>query len=288
MAKKNEKYVIGVDIGGTNMKAILFDGKNAIADYSLATPKDNLDHFMVMLGALIDPLKDQAHKNKKNISGIGIGVNGPVDVKNNIVSACPNNPVLAEIKLAALIEEKIGIQTKLDNDGNCFLRAEVKRGAAREYKNVYGITLGTSIGSAWWFNNEIYLGAHGESGELPHTIMDFEKGEEIKLETLYQELTNKKPKDLAIRAFQGDTMAEDAFEKLGNLLGDALANVVNLLDPEAIVIGGGVMQSSELFFGVLEKKMREKIIGKQAKKVKILKGKIGKDAGAIGAALLFD
>ncbi len=284
---KNNKYAIGVDIGGTNMKAVLFDGKNVVADYSLATPKDKLDHFLVMLKALIDPLIEKAQSDNRSILGAGLGVNGPVDFKNKIVSDCPNNKILAGVELAKLFKKKIGLPVKLDNDGSCFLRAEVKVGAVKKYKNIYGITLGTSIGSAWWFNNEIYLGAHGESGELTHLIVDFRKGKGVSLEKLYQEITNKDLREIAVRGFQGDVKAEESFEKIGNLLGVALANVVNLLDPEVIVVGGGATQSSELFFSFLEREMKKRIIGVQAKKIKIVKDKIGINSGAVGAALMF-
>ncbi|MBI2459087.1 MAG: ROK family protein [Parcubacteria group bacterium] len=285
MAIKNKEFTIGVDIGGTKMSAVLFDGQNVIADYTLATPKDDLEHFMIMLKALLEPLLDKAKSNGGLIKGLGAGLAGMVDFKENKIAAAPNLPLLNGFKLSDNLAARLGVEKiKIDNDVNCFLRAEMKFGAGRKYKNAFGITVGTGIGGAWWQNNEIYRGTHGSAMEAGWLTVDFKEG--LRLEEVYHKLMQNSPAALADEAYRGDILAQKFYDEFGHYLGISLANVVNLLDPEIIIVGGGVVESSELFLSRAKKIMRQYIKAPQAKIVKIVKGRLGANAGAIGAALL--
>jgi glucokinase len=283
MATKSEKqYSIGIDIGGTNIKSVLFNGDKVVMDYSLGTPKDSLEHLIIMILALIEPLSKKAEEDKVKIKGVGLGVPGVVDPFNAKISDAPNLPLLNGVKLAEILEKRINLPVKMDNDTECFLRAEATIGSAAKFKNIYGITIGTGIGGAWWNNGNIYYGAHGFS-EPGRMIIDFH--EQTTLETAYHKLTQSNPHNLASENYRGDELARRAFEEIGHFLGLACANIINLVDPEAIVFGGGVMESSDLFFPELKKTVEEKVV-KTHRKTKILKSKLGLDAGAIGAALL--
>jgi len=283
--KKDKKYSIGIDIGGTNMKAILFDGKKTIMDYSLATPKDSLEHLIIMALALVEPLMKKAQENKVKISGIGLGVAGIVNTAENLIIDAPNIPLLSGIKLSEIISQRLSLPSKMDNDAECFLRAEAILGAGANHKNIYGITLGTSIGGAWWHNGDIYYGERGLS-EPSRMIIDFSSSST--LEQSYQKLTQNNPLNMAIEAFRGDQLAIMAYEEVGKLLGLACANIMFVVDPEAIIFGGGVMESSELFLPTLKKTLEERMPNASLKKIKLLKTKLGNDAGAIGAALLIN
>lgn len=284
MNKTNKNYSIGVDIGGTKMGAVLFDGERVLADYVLATPTDSLEHFMIMLKALIEPLQERARKEKMIIKGIGVGIPGMLDYKENKIVNCPNLPLLNGLKLPLDMESKLGLAIKMDHDSNCFLRAEMKLGAGKKARNVYGIQVGTGISSAWWVNGQAYLGAHGGAGEMAWSIIDFKEG--IALEEAYHKLTQNSPATLAEEAFRGDILAEKSYEEFGHYLGICLANMVNIIDPELIIIGGGVIESSDLFLSRTKKIMRRYIKSPEAKVTKIVKGKLGSQAGAIGAAML--
>ena len=109
---------------------------------------------------------------------------------------------------------------------------------------------------------------------------------DLHLEKAYQKLTQNNPAKLAQEAYGGDVLADKAYKEIGHYLGLGLANVVNLIDPEVIVIGGGVAESHGLFLSKLKKTLREYIINPEAKKIKILISKLEKNSGAIGAALL--
>ena len=287
MNKPNINYTIGVDIGGTKMSAVLFDGEKVIADYVLATPKDNLEHFMIMLKALIEPLQSKAKLGGGTVKAMGVGIAGMLDLKENKIVEAPNLPLLNGLKLPENLSARLGIgQIKIDNDAHCFLRAEMKFGAGKKYKNVFGITVGTGIGGAFWHNNEIYLGAHGGATEVGWLTVDFKEG--MRLEEAYHKLMQNSPAALADEAYHGDVLAEKSYDEFGHYLGISLANVVNILDPELIIVGGGVVESSDLFLSRTKKIMRQYIKSPEAKVVKIVKGKLGANAGAIGAALLIN
>lgn len=288
MQKKTLNYSIGIDVGGTKMSAVLFNGRQVLADYTLATPKEDITKFMVMLAALIEPLRDRVRRDKTKLQGIGIGVPGTIDFKDNRILVCPNLPVLDGVKILDLIKNKIDADAilKLDNDAKCFTRAEAMLGAGKHHHNVLGIIVGTGIGSGWWLNDRIYVGSHGSTGELDAMVIDFMEG--ISLEAAYHKLTQSNPAILADEAYQGDLLAEKSFAEFGKILGVACANVINLIDPEIIVIGGGAVKSADLFLPNAKKAVKEFVQNPEAKDIKIVKGKLGELAGAIGAALLIE
>jgi glucokinase len=285
--KNKKQYAIGIDAGGTNIKAILYDPlkDKIIENDSLATPKDSSDHFIIMLKALIDPLMEKAKKEEALIKGIGIGVAGMIDYKSGTMIESPNIPNINGVNFINKIKEKYDIPVFLDNDTNCFLRAEALKGAVRGYKkNVYGVIIGTGIGGAWWLNNEIYNGARGGAGEPGRMVVDF--FDKTDLEDAFQKLTQNNPAQMAEEAYRGDDLAEKSYEETGRFLGIAFANIINLIDPEVIIIGGSVVNSSDLFINSAKKTMKEFIMNPESKKIKILKSKLGEHAGSIGAALL--
>ncbi|MBD3248287.1 ROK family protein [Candidatus Falkowbacteria bacterium] len=282
---KIKKYTIGVDIGGTNMKAVLFNGEKTVMNYSLGTPKDTISHMLIMIKALIDPLLEKAEADKVRVSGIGLSVAGAHDFNHHKIAKSPNLPLLDGVKLAEQVHKTMKMPVKMDNDANCFVRAESLIGAAKKFNNVYGIIISTGIGGGWWLNKKIYRGAHGGAGEPGGMVMDFT--DTIKLEEAYQRLNQNNSLNMATEAYRGDVLAQRSYEEIGRLLGTACANIVNMVDPEAIVIGGGTVKSSDLFFPEMKKEMTKYIMSPiAASKVKLLKGKLGNDAGAIGAALL--
>jgi len=282
---KSKNYKIGIDVGGTKMSAVLFDGNKIIDDYMLATPRDTLDAFMTMLKALVEPLLEKAKDKKRKVDLIGMGVPSVLDAKGRVALNAPNLRIIENVDIAGKLEEMMGIEVVMDNDVNCFLRAEMMLGAGKGHTNVYGITIGTGIGGAWWLGENIYEGANGGGGETGSMLIDF--SENIGLEDAYHKLTKNNPASVAEEAFRGDVLAEKTFEEVGEFLGMAMANIINLIDPEMIILGGGVSESDELFLSRAKKTMKDHIASRDArKKIKVLKSKLGLRAGAIGAALI--
>jgi len=284
MPKKNIQYKIGIDLGGTNMRAVLYDGSKAVADYLLATPRDTYDHLLIMLFALVEPLIERAKKDQIKVEGIGLGIAGTINYEKRRVTNSPNLPIINGMPITEDLEKKTELPAVIDNDANCFTRAEALTGAAVKHKNVFGAVIGTGIGGAWWINNEIYRGAHGGAGEPGHLLINFEN--KIDFEGAFHKLFQNNPAQTAEEAYRGDVLAEKAYAEFGEFLGLAFANIVNLIDPEAIVIGGSVSASADLFLKQAKRAMKQYIASPEAREAVILKSKLKDNAGAIGAALL--
>jgi len=284
----NKNFYIGVDVGGTKIASVLLNEKHKVIEHlTLATPKDSLEHFLIMVNAAIDPLLKTIEKNKGQLIGIGIGAPGPIDKEKNLVIMAPNLPLLNKVKLGELISKQINrpdLPCLLDNDANCFVRAEAVLGAGKKSNNFFGFTIGTGIGGGWWYQGEIYHGYYGAASEPGQIIVDFDQL--ITLEQAYHKLTQNNPAVLAEEAYKGDILAEQRFAEVGSYLGIAFSTIVNLFDPEMIILGGGALASSDLFLNAAKDNLKKYIFSNQSRKVNLVKGKIGPLAGAIGAALL--
>lgn len=277
-------YKIGVDVGGTKMSALLLAGEKVVGEYTLSTPTDDLKKFLVMFAALLEPLFEQAKRAKVKVAGIGIGIPGAIN--NGRVLHSPNVPCLQGMEIVNILKEKFGEDYKIEieNDANCFALAEAKIGAARKYDNVYGLIVGTGIGGGWVVDDRIYSGVHGAANEPCDMVIDYR--EKLTLEDAYHRLTQSNPKALAQEAYQGDKLAREVFVDLGKVLGVGISNIISLFDPEIVVIGGGAAESSNLFLSELKATVKELVSNQDASDIKIVISKLGKQAGAIGAALL--
>jgi glucokinase len=284
MSNKKE-YAIGIDLGGTKMAAALFDGEKVIGDFDLATPKESLDHFLVMIKALVDPLLNLAKAEKVRVSGIGIGIPGEADAKTGKFFGLPNLPFLEGKPVGEMIKKMFDMPVFIDNDAKVFVRGEAVKGAGKAYKSIYGLTIGTGIGGSWWNNGEIHRGIFGGAGEPGHMVTDFSSN--MDFEKCYQKILKNDPARLSQDAVLGDVLAQKLYEEFGRHLGVLLSNIINLLDPEVFILGGSVIGSADLFLSMAKKTMKEFVaFTPSASKVKVLKGKLGHTAGIIGAALL--
>ena len=286
---RNKEYQIGVDIGGTKIAAVLLHNQKVIESSILATPKDSFEHFLIMIKAALDPLLARLEVAKGVLAGIGLGIPGVIDFEKEEIVIAPNLRFLDKIKLIPALRELLGkpdLMVKLDNDANCFTRAEAMIGAGRKATNVYGMTIGTGIGGGWFYKGEIYTGHHGGANEPNHMIVDFD--ELITLGTAYQKLTQHNAGLVAEEAYRGDILAEKMYEELGSYLGIALSTIVNILDPEIIILGGGVLNSGSLFLDATKENLKKYTFSPNSRSIRIVKAKLGPLAGAIGAGLMID
>lgn len=280
-----KKYAIGIDIGGTKINAVLFDGERVLMDSLLATPKDSVEHFLIMLKAVVDPLMEKAREMKAVVAGAGAGIAGVFDSDGKKMLNSPNIPIINNINLSERLADFIGLPVFTDNDAKCFVRAEALIGAGKNYQNVYGLVIGTGIGGGWWLNGDVYPGAHRGASEVDAMIIDAPSG--LNLEEGYHKLMQNNPGKMSQEAVLGDPLAMQVYEEFGRRLGIALSNIANIIDPEIFVIGGSVAASGDLFLASAKKEMKLHINSPEAaKKIKLMPSKLGNNAGAIGAALL--
>ena len=264
------KNIIGIDIGGSKIRAVLFKGGKVLKGIKIPVSLKNREEFLEKLEALVRKLISGA--GNKEILGIGCGVAGALDLEKGVILRAPNLRLLNNFNIKNWLEKKFVCDVKIDNDARSFLRAEYMFGAGRGYKNLIGITLGTGIGGGVIINGKMFYGANDSAGELGHMIIDHGKDLEI--------LTVK-----LARKFKFSKTSIKEFKK--NII-IGLANIINILDPEAIIIGGGAAENVKTFLPKIKAAAVKFIISpKSQKNVKIILGKLGENAGAIGAAALF-
>lgn len=254
-----EKFYLGIDVGGTKIKGVLLDNvKNRwFSVFDVATPQ-NRKLFLDVLDQKIRGLIE----NKK-IVGIGIGLPGIVNVKTGVLVKAPNLPFLNGWP-AKKFFSKFKLRVKIDNDSRCFLRSEAILGAGKKYKNIVALTIGTGLGGGIMINGKIYYGSHNAAGEFGRMIMNDGK----ELEKLGNKKTNLKPVDR------------------DKIIGLGISDLINALDPQIVILGGGSVVSRNINIKDVQKTARKYIMSPLARKIPITKGKLGNYSQALGAALL--
>ncbi len=279
--------VIGIDLGGTNIKAGLITKKGRIIkDYETATEaKKGAKTVISNIISAINEVKSG------KISGIGIGSPGPMDYKNGII-ANPVNLPFRNVPLKKIIQKEFSLPVFLDNDANCFALGEAIFGAGKKYRNVVGITLGTGVGGGVIIDKKIYHG-RGNAAELGHMTIKFDglkarSGNNGDIEEYVSARGVKRifggsdPYSIYKLALQGNKKAINTFEEMGCYLGIELANIIYAFDPDIIVVGGKISNSWKFFSKAMYHTVKERYF---AAPCRIVKSNL-KDAGVLGAAAL--
>lgn len=294
---------IGLDVGGTNIKGILLNSnKDIVTKFRVPTKsRTNKKVLLNQIFECIDLLRQKADR----IRTIGIGVASAVDFNKQKILFPPNIPALKYIYLAKEIQKKFGTKTIIDNDANCFVLGEAILGAGKDKKIVLGVTLGTGVGGGIVFDEKIYHGAEGATAEIGHMVLVYPEhgrkcgcGNKGCLEAYINDKGIKQTakevfgkKMNSMREFDdlaaaGDKRAIKLYKITGQYLGVALASLVNVLNPDIIVVGGGIMRAGDFILKPAKGEIKKHVISPLAKNTKVVKSKLDKHAGAIGAALL--
>src|SRR5438128_335032 len=301
-------YYLGLDIGGTTIKAGLIDEKcNVLESRKAPTIVDDINGFISKLTELI-----RNFQKASAIDGIGIGVPGLRSSKTHVIETSPNIPCLKNVNLEDLVADKVHIKVISENDANTGAYAEFVCGAGAGLQYLAYLTLGTGLGSGLILNGSLYTGASGYGGEFGHTVIDPNGrlcacGKQGCIETLasgtgivttakeklktgrgsrlneISPLTAEKIYDEAVR---GDATAREVFVDTSRWFGLACANLINLLNLEMIIIGGGVMASGKILLGDGIEIARQYAFASSFADCQIVQSKLWPDAGMIGAALL--
>lgn len=298
--------VVAVDLGGTKTAVALVDTNFKILNLiTLPTYKQK----EVLVNNLIAKIKKLAP-----YQGVGLAVAGTVDSSGLIVSA-PNLP-LAGINIKELLNKALAARVFLDNDANLAALGEKTKGIAKPFDNFILLTLGTGIGGGIFLNGQLYRGYQGAAGEIGHMVIQTGGplcacGRSGCLEALAsgtalirqaEQLMHKKPtanltqasqqkqtldgRFLAERAKQGDSDALQLWQQLGYYLGVGIGSLINIFNPEAVVLSGGLMAEANLFLEEAKQAASQTVIDTRAQKTPIISGRLGPEAGIIGAAAL--
>lgn len=316
-----EKYRIGVDIGGTNVKIALVDKKGGIS-FPKTVPTRAEMGYEYTISNIIQSIKDlmtEAKITASDLEGIGFGFPGQIDCDNGIVRILPNIPGWIEVPIAEIMQKEFNVPVKVDNDVRCAALAERSYGAGSGCKNLICITVGTGIGSGLIINGKIVRGSSNAAGEIGHIKLSLGEGpicgcgdtgcfeayasgpsivamakEYIAggKSTKYREIAGSveaiTPAVICQAAKEGDVVAKRIFSTMGEYLGIGLSGVVNLLNPEKIVVGGGVADAGDLLLEPLRKTLKDRAMPIQGAAVEVVPAQLGNTAGIIGASLLID
>ena len=260
---------IGVDIGGTEIKAGCISNGSIIEKITVKTPKTRKEIVEKIL-FVIDLL------NNYKVELIGIGCPGPADYSKGVVGRTPNLPQLKGVNLKKKVRDKFKKKVLMQNDASCFVLGESIR---LKKKNVVGLTIGTGVGGGVVINGELYVGA-GNAGELGHCTIKYDgpKGGWNK-GTLEAYISSKAIKR-DYRKMPEELKSKKDWMEIGEKLGIGIADIINAFDPDVVVLGGGIAKAFNLFKAGMNKEIRQRA----ARKVPVVVG--DKDSGIIGAANL--
>ena len=314
-----KKYRVGVDVGGTNVKIALVTDEGKIV-YSNTVPtraEMGYEYTISNIKQAIYDLMKETKTTNNDIGAIGFGFPGQIDCENGVVRLLPNIPGWVNVPIAQMMQDEFNIPTRVDNDVRCAALGELKFGAGKGCQNLVCITVGTGIGSGLIINGKLVRGASNAAGEIGHiklTIKDgprcgcgdtgcleaYASGPSIVAmaenyilggkSTKFRELANPdiSPYIVAEAAKQGDNVALRIFKIMGEYIGIGLSSVVNLLNPEKIIIGGGVADAGDILLQPIKDTIKNRAMKISADAVEVVPAQLGNTAGVIGASLLYE
>jgi len=323
--KKRQQYIIGVDLGGTNIVvgAMSADGKQHFAMRSIPTSAESgaegvADRIVGLIeGVILDTLAE-TNSNRRDVIGVGVGAPGPLDREKGLVVVAPNLG-WKNFPLRDRISERLRVPVTLDNDANCATVGEWWQGAARGGKNVVGMTIGTGIGGGVIIEGKLFHGASDVAGEIGHTTIDlngrhckcgnygcleaYASGPAIATrarEVLVREetasllpsmvggkLDSITAETVYKAAQQGDAVASEIVRDTARYLGAGIANLLNILNADVVVVAGGVTQAGDALFVPLRAEVRRRAFRPAVDATRIVPGELPGTAGVVGAVATF-
>ncbi|HID64644.1 MAG TPA: ROK family protein [Anaerolineae bacterium] len=311
-----QNLFIGIDLGGTKISTALVDaaGKIMARDYRQTRAAEGQKAIVERMVDAAYRVMGEAGLVPAQIAAVGVGSPGPIDSRTGVVTAPPNLPGWKNVPLKQLIEEALGITTFLENDANAAALGEHRFGAGRGVQNMIYVTASTGIGGGLILNGQLYSGTTGAAGEIGHiTVLPWgpycgcgnrgclealasgtaiaREGRELVrrgMPTLITELAAGDPervtaKLVAEAAAKGDIEAQEILAEAMTYLGVGMASLVNLFNPELIVIGGGLTNMGEKLFGPVRRAIERRAFPAAARAVKVVPAELGDDVGVLGA-----
>lgn len=304
MKKIKKPSAIGIDLGGTNLRVALVSREGEIRNKIKVSSTKNLEEN------LISSVKELSGEG---ISGIGIGVAGLIDRITDTVIVSPNLPAIEKTNIVKTLKNKFKIPVFIENDANVAALGEKWIGAGKEFENFVLLTLGTGIGSGIIYAGKLMnvaaeighmsIIANGERcacgnngcletyasarAIIANTIRMLESGSESMLKAYYNgNIYKLTPEDIYKAAMDGDKLSRETLREAGRELGVGIANVINILSPEAVILSGGLKGAWNIYIQEAIKEAARRSFKQLAEKVKIIPSSLNDNAGLLGAAYL--
>ena len=320
-----ERYIIGVDLGGTNIVAgaMPLDGSREIAMQTRPTLAEGgagavVDRIAEMIEKVIAQTIAETGAARSDFLGVGIGSPGPLNREKGIVIITPNLG-WKNFPLRDEISKRVKLDATLDNDANCATLGEFWCGAAVGARNVIGMTLGTGIGGGLILEGKLYHGASDVAGEIGHTTIDYtgrrckcgnygcleayasgpaiaERAREAlrgdEGESILVSLADGDPRKITAQTVyeaskRGDAIAREVVRETAHLLGAGVSNLLNIFNPDVVVLAGGVTQAGDALFQPLRAEVRRRAFKPAVLACRIVPGLLPLSAGVVGAIATF-
>jgi glucokinase len=324
MAKKDLRWIVGVDLGGTNIVVGLLPieggdvlGLRVLPTESQRGPKFVVDRMIDMVEQAIAEVLRERGGTRDQVAGVGIGSPGPLDRKAGMVINTPNLG-WRNFPLRDLIANAVNLPATLDNDANCATYGEWWLGAGRGVDTLVGLTLGTGIGGGIVLDGQIYHGCSDVAGEIGHMTIDstgrrckcgnygcleaYASGPAIALramegieagaESILADMVGGRLEEISAATVYegvvaGDDYANEVMKDTAKFLGAGIANIINILNPEMVVIAGGVTRAGDHLFVPLRAEVRRRAFRSAEERCSIVSGVLPGTAGVVGAAAVF-
>jgi glucokinase len=303
---------IGVDLGGTKMLIGVLSGTERLYEQREASTGQTEDELVELLVREVEEARDA----RPGVTAVGLGIPATIDHDEGIAVSAVNLP-LADLAIREIVSERVGLPVFVDNDGNVAALAEYLYGAAQGKPHMVMLTVGTGIGGGLILGGEIYRGSTGAGAELGHVVIQAdgppcqgncpnhgcveslasgtalgregraaaESAADSALGKLLAEGKEVDGKAVTEAALAGDEIAVGVFDLIGGRLGVACASLANIFQPNAIVVGGGVIAAGDLLLEPARREVRERAL-RPMNETPILEATLGNDAGMIGAAAM--
>jgi glucokinase len=314
-----KNYFIGIDLGGTNIKAALVNITTGDISGTTSIPthaREGYDAVIAQMGVLVERVIAASKVTKSKVGGIGVGVPGVIDMDRGRTLFLPNLPgQWRNVALAEKLGEHTKLPVKIINDARAMTLGEWQFGAGKGVDTVACYTLGTGIGGGLVINGKLHLGIGGAAGELGHVIVDlygpkcgcgsngcmeaFASGPAIAamgMKAVAQGLTTRiaelcegdlnriTPELVCQAAIEGDIIAKDIYEQAGRYIGVGVASIVTAINPRRVIFGGGVAAAGEIILDPIRRTVQSRVCLTDLKSIQVVLAELGNTAGLIGAA----
>ena len=309
--------VLAIDVGGTKIRIAIISGKGKIIakEQRLTLADEGLEAVTGRIISGIDRLLRLKNLAPSQLHSIGIAAAGAIDSEKGLVTSSPNLPGWCDVPLRDIVKSKYGVDTFLINDASAAALGEHEFGAGRGVNNLIYLTVGTGIGGGIIIDGKLYLGPSGSAGEIGHMTIDvngqrcscgntgcletlasgtamakeaikrIKQGEKSSLtEIVGGKIENITAETVEVAARGGDSLASEVISEAATYLGVGMVNLVNIFNPEMIIVGGGVAKMGDLLLNPVRQVVQERAFQLPAQAVRIVQAQLGDDSGLLGAA----
>jgi len=318
MQGREKLPVLAIDLGGTKIIAAIIShqGQVMAKEYHPTLADEGPQSVIDRILSAIDHLLRVRNMGSSQLHSISIAAAGAIDLDQGVITISPNLPGWHDIPLRDIVRKECGVNTFLINDANAAALGEHHFGAGRGVNNLIYLTVSTGIGGGIIINGELYSGPCGSAGEIGHMTIDINglrcscgnvgclemlasgtavareairrisQGEESTLTEMVEgKIDNITAEKVGVAAQGGDSLALEVISKAATYLGVGMVNVVNIFNPEMIIVGGGVAQIGDLFLEPARQVVKERAFQLSAQAVSIVPAQLGDNAGLLGAAV---